>query len=511
MSLSGEGKFMIEWKPLSTWLIVLAGLAFPAAAAELKDLVKGDSKPTKIVGDCKFTEGPAYSPKGFLLFSDIPNSRIVRVETDGSTTDFLNPSGKANGLVFDAAGHLYACQGGSRRVVKIAIQDGKIEPLCDAFNGQPLNSPNDLALDESGGLYFTDPRYGADMKIDQPCMGVYYVDAMGKTTRVIDNLQRPNGILVSTGGKSLYVAEPNKREVWKYEITAPGKLGPGKVLFTGDATLDGGGPDGMCLDQSGNIYATYNGVVVLSADGALIGRIEVPEHPANCTFGGSDGKSLFITARTSLYALPMNVAGAPLAERGPLPAPQISRRAAFRGPARLTQDKPAATDDEAKEIAIKEIKLKIPASWKQEKPSNNLRLVQFKPAPAEGDKPTAELVVSSFGGDGGGIDQNLKRWIDQFTSEGRKIKLTSGECPQGKYYFSDLSGTYLQSSGGPFAGGKKTPMPGYRSLSVVLLVPNEGAYFLRLTGPEKTIAAATEAFRKSFGADATKESEYEMK
>ena len=498
---------MIDWK--WTALIILALTARPVTAADLSELTNVGTAPAKVVGDCKFTEGPAFSPKGFLLFSDIPNSRIVRLDVDGTTSEFLKPSGNANGLVFDAAGDLYACQGGSRRVVKIRTQDGKIESLCDRYDGQPLNSPNDLALDGAGGLYFTDPRYGADMKIDQSCMGVYYVDASGKTTRVIDSLKRPNGILVSIDGKSLYVAEPNERQLWQYEIKGPGKLSAGKVIFTGDATKDGGGPDGMCLDQHGNLYTTYNGIVVLNPAGELIGRIDVPEHPANCTFGGVDGKTLYITARTSLYALPMKIAGAPLAEQGPVPAPQVTRRRSFRGPVHLTQDKKESV--EAKEIEIKGIKLLIPTNWKSEKPSNNLRLAQFKPPAAEGDKPTAELVISSFGGDGGGVDQNLKRWIDQFTSEGRKVKLTSGECPQGKYTFSDISGTYLQSSGGPFAGGKKTPMPEYRSLSVVLLVPDEGAYFLRFTGPEKTIAATAEAFRKSFGADAAKESEYVLK
>ena len=303
----------------------------------------------------------------------------------------------------------------------------------------------------------------------------------------------------------------NKRELWKYEITAPGKITSGKLIFTGDEKLDGGGPDGMCLDQHGNIYTTYNGIVVLNPDGGLIGRIAVPEHPANCTFGGADGKTLFVTARTSLYSIAMNVAGAPLFSTGPKPAPQVSHRSSFRGPARLAQDKKESEKDDVKEVVIKAIKLNVPASWKQEDPSNNLRLAQFKIPPVEGDKPATELVISSFGGDGGGVDQNFKRWIDQFTPEGRKLKMSSGECDQGKYYVNDISGTYLQSTGGPFAGGKKTPMSGYRSLSVVLAVPEKGVYFLRLTGPEKTVTAAADAFRKSFNGNASKEAEYELK
>lgn len=502
---------MITWNGIGYGLIVAAAAASPLSAADLKDLVKADATPVKVVGDCKFTEGPAYSPQGFLLFSDIPNSRIVRLDNDGKSSDFLKPSGSSNGLMFDKAGNLYACQGGDRRIVKISVSDKKIEQLCGTYDGKPLNSPNDLALDGNGGLFFTDPRYGADMKIDQSCMGVYYIDATGKTTRIIDSLQRPNGILVSNDGKSLYVAEPNKREIWKYEISSPGKVGNGKPIFTGDQQQDGGGPDGMCLDQHGNIYATYNGIVVVSPDGALIGRIPVPEHPANCKIGGADGKTLYITARTSLYSLALNVSGAPLAASGPNPM-KVGRREGFRGPARLAQNKSDATSAETKEYTIKAIKLNLPTSWKEEAPSNNLRLAQFKSPVAEGDKAPTELVISSFGGDGGGVDQNFKRWVDQFTAEGRKVKTTSGECPQGKYHVSDISGTYLQSSGGgPFAPGKKTPMPGFRSLSVVLAVPNEGVYFLRLTGPEKSVAAAADSFRKSFAADAAKETPYESK
>ena len=172
------------WKR-SVCLLLAGVLALSSlTAADVKDLIAPNAEVKKVVGDCKFTEGPAFSPKGFLLFSDIPNSRIVKVEADGTSSDFLKPSGNANGLAFDAAGNLYACQGGSRRVVKITPQDGKVESLCDSYDGKPINSPNDLALDGHGGLYFSDPRYGADAKIDQPCMGVYYIDAAGKTTRV---------------------------------------------------------------------------------------------------------------------------------------------------------------------------------------------------------------------------------------------------------------------------------------------------------------------------------------
>lgn len=501
---------------LTCWLVAMFAVTaiHSLCAEEIKDLVAPGAEVKKVTGDCKFTEGPAYSPKGYLLFSDIPNSRIVRVDSGGTVSDYLKPSGAANGLVFDAAGNLYACQGGARRVVKIGMQDGKIEPLCETYDGKPLNSPNDLALDGHGGLYFTDPRYGGDSKIEQPCMGVYYIDAAGKTTRVIDDRERPNGILVSADQKTLFVAEPNKRELWSYPITGAGQLGSGKLIFTGDASADGGGPDGMALDANGHIYATYKSIVVLKADGTVVGRIPVPEQPANCTFGGSDGKTLYITARTSLYSLSMNVAGQALFASGPRPAPRVLLHdRSFRGPARLSQGdkKEDKTKDEGpKEVKIEDITLKVPASWKQQPPANKLRLAQFVIPAAEGDDLPTELVISSFPGGGGGVEANLKRWSEQFSSEGRKVTITSGKSPQGEYVLHDVSGTYLFSPGGPFAGGKKEARANHRSISVILTVKDKGNYFLRMTGPEKAVKAAADSFRESFGAVAKDEKPYEI-
>lgn len=493
---------VVGWLVIAGWLMGSSA----AYAVDITQLVAPNAEMQKLVGDCKFTEGPAYSPQEFLLFSDIPNSRIVRWNPDGVVQDFLKPSGEANGLMFDANGDLYICQGGARRVVKIGKQDGKTEVLADKYDGKPLNSPNDLALDGHGGLYFTDPRYGADLKLDQTCMGVYYISPQGQITRVIDSLERPNGILVSQDGRKLYVAEPNKGQLYLYDITAPGQVSSGKLIFEGDKELDGGGPDGMALDEFGNVYTTYAGIVVLKADGTLIGRIPVPERPANCKFGGPDRKTLFVTARTSLYSLSMSVAGAELADHGPRPEPQVTRISKT-----LIVQPASFKKDETTEVSIKDITLKVPASWKQEDPSNNLRLSQFKLPPVEGDKEPAELVVSFFGGGGGGVDANLKRWEAQFQPDGRQFKLTRGDCPQGSYVFADIAGTYNQSSGGgPFAPGKVTPKPGFRSLSVVLEIKGKGNYFLRLTGPVKTVTEAAEAFRASFGADASREADYKM-
>ncbi|MBX3448414.1 MAG: SMP-30/gluconolactonase/LRE family protein [Planctomycetaceae bacterium] len=491
-------------------LTLFFAVAAPLWSADTIEGLVGDQKVVKLADGFKFTEGPAWSPQGFLLFSDIPNTSIVRHDADGIST-YLSPSGRANGLVFDEAGNLYACQGGARRVVKIGRQDGKIEVLADQYGGKPLNGPNDLALDSVGGLYFTDPYYGPDMPLDQPVMGVYYIDSAGIVTRVIEDRERPNGILVSNDGKTLYVAEPNKAQLWGYPIEKPGKLGAGRLLFTGDAKLDGGGPDGMALDAQGRIYATYSGIVVLDGQGKLIGRIPVPEHPANCTFGGADGRTLFITARTGLYSVNLSATGAAPAATGPRPRSSVTVSAAREGgasvPVRLVSQQKA---EEGKSVKLGDLKLVTPPSWKQQEPNSRLRLGQFEVQAVEGDASPAELTVSTFGGDGGGIDPNLTRWVGQFAEKDREFKAYTGKGEQGTYYLLDISGTYNQPVGPPVLRQTK-PVPDSRMLGVILVIEGSGNYFLKLTGPDKTVAAQRDAIRKSITADADAEKAYELK
>lgn len=169
-----------------------------------------------------------------------------------------------------------------------------------------------------------------------------------------------------------------------------------------------------------------------------------------------------------------------------------------------------AGDGKSKEVKIQDIKLQIPGTWETEPPANKLRLAQFKVGPAEGDKEAGEMVVSSFGGGGGGVDANIKRWINQFAMEGREVAVFKGKCPQGEYYVSDLTGTYNKPIGPPIAG-KTQPVKDYRSIGVILQVPDSGVYFLKLTGPKKTIAAALDEMRSTFGGDAKQEEEYELK
>jgi gluconolactonase len=175
----------------------------------------------------------------------------------------------------------------------------------------------------------------------------------------------------------------------------------------------------------------------------------------------------------------------------------------------VADDKEKDADKKPVAVKIKDITLTVPADWKRERASNRLRLAQFVIPVAKDDKETGELVVYSFGGGGGGVDANIKRWISQFANEGRKAEVTKGTSAQGKYVVADISGTYNKPIGPPIRRQTK-PTPGYRMLAVILTIEGKGNYFLKLTAPAKTAAAAEKALRASFGADKKKESEYEI-
>ena len=169
----------------------------------------------------------------------------------------------------------------------------------------------------------------------------------------------------------------------------------------------------------------------------------------------------------------------------------------------VAQDKEKATQV----VEVKDIKLTVPKAWKLEKPSNQFRVAQFKIDAVEGDKEGSELVITQFGGGGGPVDDNVKRWVNQFDAKDRKVKTTKGKSTQGEYIVVDGVGTYLRPVGPPIAG-KTMPTPGWRVLNIMLMVEDQGSYFLKLAGPEKTVTAAATDLRNSFGAKADDEKEY---
>jgi len=281
---------------------------------------------TKLVGSLSFTEGPVWIG-GRLLFTDIPTNRILELG-DGGTTTFRNNSGGANGLAVDTSGRLIACEGGARRVTRSLPASGAAaNPIVDSFGGKKLNSPNDVVVRADGNLYFTDPNYGgADGASNQlPFEGAYRIDKFGVTTRLAGTFTRANGIALSPDQNTLYVVDNGAAKLLSAPVNADGTVGAFTVLADLGANNDG---DGMAVDDAGNLYVTVKaGVQVFDKAGAKLGTITVPApQPTNCTFGGSDRKTLFITANapavpvdggttnnpaTGLYSIELNVPGLP--------------------------------------------------------------------------------------------------------------------------------------------------------------------------------------------------------
>jgi len=260
------------------------------------------AKVEKLCGGFKFTEGPAADTDGNIYFTDIPNNRIHKWSLEGKLSTFREESRGANGLFFDQKGNLLACEGGGRQLVSIDPK-GKVTVLIDKYNGKPFNSLNDLWVDPKGGIYFTDPRYGRRDNMQQDGEHVYYLAPdRKKIIRVIDDMVRPNGIIGTPDGKVLYVTDHGGGKTFAYTINKDGTLS-NKKLFAPE------GSDGMTIDNKGNVYLTTSVVAVYNKKGEKIEEIPVPERPANVTFGGRDKKTLFITARTSLYAIRMRVKG----------------------------------------------------------------------------------------------------------------------------------------------------------------------------------------------------------
>jgi gluconolactonase len=277
-----------------------------------------------------WSEGPVWDPRaGHLLFSDVPQNRIYRWHPTQGLSVFLEPSGftglteskrrqGSNGLTFDAAGRLLLCQHGDRRIARLETDGRSFTTLADRWETRRFNSPNDLCQDSAGRIYFTDPPYGLanDEPRDLDFHGVYRLDSDGKVTLLTQELERPNGIALSPDGKRLYVANSHRPRpvIMSYPLDTSGSIGAGTVLF--DATPffanrpgHGGVPDGLKVDERGNLWTTGpGGVLILRPDGHLLGRILPGHTTANCAWG-DDGRTLYLTSDGVLARVRTRVAG----------------------------------------------------------------------------------------------------------------------------------------------------------------------------------------------------------
>jgi gluconolactonase len=266
-------------------------------------------KVERIDGKFEFTEGPVWVGDS-LYFTDIPKARIHRLDSDGKVHVFVENSKRANGLLAHGSGEIYACQMEGRLAAYSA--DGKERVLIEKYEKVRFNAPNDLVIDKAGGVYFTDPAFSAPKPLPQGKTCVYYLSPKGEVSRLIESLPNPNGVILSPEENALYVIPSGQAEMMAYPVKSPGELGEGGVfckLEQAEGQRNGGG-DGLTVDRQGNLYITSKlGIQVVTPGGKLLGIIQTPEQPANVTFGGKDLKTLYVTARTSVYKIPMHAEG----------------------------------------------------------------------------------------------------------------------------------------------------------------------------------------------------------
>jgi len=285
-------------------------LPFPDAAIDARgpvDPLVGVGTAVAIDTSFQFVEGPVWRPTaGVLLFSDIPANTIYQLAPPSTITTFRADSGNSNGLAEDQNGLLLAAEHGNRRVSR-TTGAGQVVDVASMYQGMRLNSPNDIAVRADGTLYFTDPPYGISSGEQELAFnGVFRVDPAGTLTAEWQGSTsaRPNGVILSVDQSVLYVAD-TAGPVRAYDVAAGGALS-GERTFTSDVI----GADGMCLDQAGNVFVTTStGVKAFAPDGSLWGTIAIPQAPANCTFGGTDYRTMYVTARTGVYSVSMAVPG----------------------------------------------------------------------------------------------------------------------------------------------------------------------------------------------------------
>jgi len=271
------------------------------------NIIADGATPRLISRQFSFTEGPATDSKGNIYFTDQPNNKIWKYGNDGSLSLFLDSAGRSNGMYFDRKGNLISCADEQNQLWSID-RNKKITVLINDLNGQKLNGPNDVWVSPGGNIYFTDPYYQRSWwtrtKPEMEAEKVYVLARGSKTPQpLIDSMKRPNGIVGTLDGNSLYVSDLNGNKTYRYNINKDGTLSNGQLFVNL-------GSDGMTIDNKGNVYLTGKGVTVFNSQGQQIAHIDIPEKwTANVAFCGKQRNKLFITASEAIYVLDMKVKG----------------------------------------------------------------------------------------------------------------------------------------------------------------------------------------------------------
>ena len=295
-------------------LCVGALLCSPSTSAFAQEEIRGVGPVGKmflVAEGLGFAEGPASDHKGNLYFTDFPNNRVHRLSPSGELTIVVENSGQANGLMINRSGELFACQMDGRLVAYSMDKPAKVRIVAAKYNGRAFNAPNDLVIDAAGGVYFTDPPL-EKTPLRQDRIAVYYVTVDGHVSRLIDDLEFPNGVMLSPDEKTLYVVNSKSPQVMAYPVEGIGQIGEARVFCVlkqkSNANMTGG--DGLTVDAKGNLYiASPLGIQVFDSTGTSLGAIAAPKQPYNVTFGGPSGRTLFIAAESSIYAAKMAVPG----------------------------------------------------------------------------------------------------------------------------------------------------------------------------------------------------------